>query len=99
MFGLATASRRLVSAAPVARRQMSSVLEGDTGKLGTRIHHAMTTGLAVLTPVYMLTPDSYTDGALSKAFGVLLSVSISAHSWIGLNYVCRDYVPKVRTTK
>ena len=98
MFALAPTSRRLVAraASPAARRRMSSALEGDTGALGTRIHHAMTTGLAFFTPLYMLTPDSYTDGALSKTFGLLLSVNISAHSWIGLNYVCRDYVPKVR---
>ena len=81
-----------------ARRHMSSVLEGDTGKVGTKMHHGLSTGLAVLAPVYMLTPDSITDGAVSKAFGVLLSVSIAAHSWIGLNYVCRDYVPKVRSS-
>ena len=55
----------------------------------------MTTGLAIFTPLYMLTPDSYTDGAISKTIGLLLSVNISAHSWIGLNYVCRDYVPKI----
>lgn len=75
---------------------MSSVLEGDTGKIGTKIHHGLSTALAVFTPLYMLTPDSMTDGALSKTFGLLLSVNITAHSWIGLNYVCRDYVPKVR---
>mmetsp|Transcript_28153 Transcript_28153/g.40317 ORF Transcript_28153/g.40317 Transcript_28153/m.40317 type:complete len:91 (-) Transcript_28153:403-675(-) len=36
-----------------------------------------------------------TAGAFDKAFGVLLSANIAAHSWIGLNYVARDYVPKV----
>ena len=77
------------------RRNMSSVLESDTGVLGTRIHHHMTTLLAVLTPFYFLTPDSYTDGAASRTFGFLLSINVTAHSWIGLNYVARDYVPKV----
>jgi len=92
MFALAPTSRQLVAkASPTTRRRMSSVLEGDTGAIGTRIHHAMTTGLAIFTPLYMLTPDSYTDGAISKTIGLLLSVNITAHSWIGLNYVCRDY--------
>ena len=27
--------------------------------------------------------------------GTLLAVNIGAHSWIGLNYVVTDYVPKV----
>ena len=31
---------------------------------------------------------------VDKTFGILLSGAISAHSWIGLNYVATDYVPK-----
>lgn len=97
MFTLATPPfRRRLAASSATRRSMSSVLEGDTGKIGTKIHHGLSTGLAVLTPLYMFTPDSMTDGTLSKMFGLLLTVNITAHSWIGLNYVCRDYVPKVR---
>ena len=95
MFTLATPASRRLAVSSRTRRHMSSVLEGDTGKIGTKIHHGLSTGLAVLTPLYMLTPDSMTDGTLSKAFGLLLTVNITAHSWIGLNYVCRDYVPKV----
>jgi hypothetical protein len=94
MHGLFRSSRRLAQQG-VARRQMSSALEGDAGTMGTRIHHGVTSGLAVLTPLYFLTPDSYTDGKVSKAFGLFLSATIAAHSWIGLNYVCRDYVPKI----
>ena len=96
MFTLATLPSRRLAASSATRRNMSSVLEGDTGKIGTKIHHGLSTGLAVLTPLYMFTPDSMTDGTLSKMFGLLLTVNITAHSWIGLNYVCRDYVPKVR---
>ena len=70
-------------------------LEGDAGALATRAHHAMTVSLAVLTPIYFAVPDSYTDGALNKTFGVFLTANITAHSWIGLNYVATDYVPKV----
>lgn len=73
----------------------TSILESDTGALGTRIHHHMTSLLGVLTPVYFLTPDNYTDGFFSRTVGLMLSVNIAAHSWIGLNYVARDYVPKV----
>jgi succinate dehydrogenase hydrophobic anchor subunit len=51
--------------------------------------------LVVLTPAYFLVPDSYTDGFASRAFGLILSANITAHSWIGLNYVATDYVPKI----
>lgn len=43
----------------------------------------------------MFTPDSYTDGMIDKAWGVLVATTISAHSWIGMNYVATDYVPKI----
>ncbi len=35
------------------------------------------------------------NGAVDKSVGLLLAINVSAHSWIGLNYVVTDYVPKV----
>jgi succinate dehydrogenase hydrophobic anchor subunit len=84
-----TTARRLLSA------KAPAPLEADSGGLATHVHHAMTIGLAVLTPIYFIVPDSYTDSAVNKAFGVFLSANFAAHSWIGLNYVATDYVPKV----
>jgi CybS, succinate dehydrogenase cytochrome B small subunit len=96
MFRLVGSSQSLGQARRlVARHRPMSSLEGDAGTVGTRIYHGTTLGLTVLTPLYFLTPDSFTDGYISKSFGLLLSAGISAHSWIGLNYVCRDYVPKI----
>jgi succinate dehydrogenase hydrophobic anchor subunit len=97
---LSTASKRVVrqssrSKSSSAGTSGPSVLEGDAGKLATRVHHAMTTSLAVLTPVVFLIPDSYTDGVVNKSLGVFLSANIAAHSWVGLNYVATDYVPKI----
>jgi CybS, succinate dehydrogenase cytochrome B small subunit len=77
------------------RFSSSPYLEGDVGNAGIKVHHALQKGLAIMAPIYFLTPDRYTDGIISKTFGILLSTSISIHSWIGLNYVCRDYVPKI----
>lgn len=71
-----------------------NALEADAGALATRVHHTMTLSLAVLTPVYFLIPDPQ-SGFFGKMFGVLLTANITAHSWIGLNYVCTDYVPKI----
>ena len=83
----------------IARRNLSdrpsSALAGDTGRKATHIHHAMTSFLAVATPIVMFTPDSYTDGIINKGFGMLVATTVSAHSWIGMNYVATDYVPKI----
>jgi CybS, succinate dehydrogenase cytochrome B small subunit len=73
----------------------SPYLEGDIGNAGTKIHHTLQRALAIMAPLYFLTPSRYTDGVISKTFGLFLSTSISIHAWIGLNYVCRDYVPKI----
>ena len=83
-------SRRLLSTKP-----SSSPLNADSGNIGTHVHHNLSMGLAVLAPIWFLMPDSYSDGFTGKGFGVLLAGNISAHSWIGLNYVATDYVPKV----
>jgi len=85
-----TISRRLLSTKP-----SSSPLNGDSGNIGTHVHHNLSMGLAVLAPIWFLMPDSYSDGIIDKGFGVLLAGNISAHSWIGLNYVATDYVPKI----
>lgn len=72
-----------------------SWLEGDRGTLGTKIYHSMNLVLAAMVPVYFLTPERYTNGYISKTIGFLMATSISLHTYIGLNYVCRDYVPKI----
>lgn len=96
---LAVQSTRRVALAAPAKRQPQSTkagpLEADSGPLATRVHHAISLSLAVLTPAYFLVPDAASDGMFGKAFGVALSTTIAAHSWIGMNYVVTDYVPKV----
>ena len=97
---LRSSTTRLISrAAAASRKKFSSSspgpLEADSGPLATHVFHTFTLSLAVLAPAYLLVPDSYTDGFFNKAFGVLLTANITAHSWIGLNYVATDYVPKV----
>jgi succinate dehydrogenase hydrophobic anchor subunit len=83
------------AAASTRRKFASGPLEADSGVLATHVHHALSTALIGLTPAYFLVPESYTDGIFNKVFGVGLSATIAAHSWIGLNYVATDYVPKV----
>jgi len=76
----------------------NTLLEGDAGSIGTHLHHKMTTFLAVATPIYFLAPDSLLSSAGSlpdKVLGVAIAVNVSAHSWVGLNYVVTDYVPKI----
>ena len=72
-----------------------SWLEGDIGTLGTKIYHSLNLGLAVMVPIYFITPERYANGYINKTVGFLMATGISVHSFIGLNYVCRDYVPKL----
>eukprot|EP00545_Synedropsis_sp_CCMP1620_P014521 CAMPEP_0119016356 /NCGR_PEP_ID=MMETSP1176-20130426/12414_1 /TAXON_ID=265551 /ORGANISM="Synedropsis recta cf, Strain CCMP1620" /LENGTH=141 /DNA_ID=CAMNT_0006969731 /DNA_START=69 /DNA_END=494 /DNA_ORIENTATION=- len=89
------------SAAPLARRgirQLSnkshSPLEGDSGALATHVYHGMTTFLVGATPLYFLIPTTG-FGVVDPVFGTALAVAIAGHSWVGLNYVATDYVPKI----
>lgn len=85
-----TTCRRLLS-----DKSSSNPLNADSGNIGTKVHHNLSMSLALLSPIWFLMPDSYSDGFVDKGFGVLLAGNISAHSWIGLNYVATDYVPKI----
>jgi succinate dehydrogenase hydrophobic anchor subunit len=93
---LAVRSTRRVTLAAPAKMQPQSTkagpLEADSGPLATRVHHTMSLSLAILAPAYFMAPD---DGMFGKVFGVALSTNIAAHSWIGMNYVVTDYVPKI----
>ena len=70
-------------------------LQGDSGNIATHIHHKMTSFLAAATPIYFLAPDNLISGSVDKGIGMLLAINVAGHSWIGLNYVVTDYVPKV----
>jgi len=72
----------------------SSLLAGDTGTKATHLHHKLTTALALATPLYLLAPLS-ADSIINKAFGLGIATVTAGHSWIGLNYVATDYVPKI----
>ena len=94
------ARRSVANATATAKRRALSTkspgpLDGDAGAAATHAHHAMTTFLVVATPAVFMVPDSWTDGFVDKAFGILVAANVSAHSWVGLNYVVTDYVPKV----
>mmetsp|Transcript_2125 Transcript_2125/g.3170 ORF Transcript_2125/g.3170 Transcript_2125/m.3170 type:complete len:156 (+) Transcript_2125:56-523(+) len=81
-----------------AKRSLSSkpsILAADQGAAATHVHHAMTTFLVVATPVVFMMPENAADGIIDKAFGIAFSATAAAHSWVGLNYVAADYVPKV----
>ena len=101
-------SRRTKSTQAPSQSQSSSSsnvnpLQGDSGNIATHIHHKMTTFLAIATPLYLLIPFNDNDGGnnntstslTNKAFGTMLAINFSAHSWIGLNYVVTDYIPKI----
>lgn len=74
-----------------------SPLEADTGRFGTHQHHHLTTFLLLVSPVYALAPlDDFGSGqAVRKMVDGVLACTITVHSWVGLNYVASDYVPKI----
>ena len=96
----AAARRTLTSSTKPASASASSpspsLLAGDAGHKATHLHHHMTTLLVFATPLYIFAlPDSYTNSIVDKGCGLVIASTISAHSWIGLNYVATDYVPKI----
>ena len=98
MLRLAQATR-LAPPRIAARRQLSnkgaSPLEADYGPLATHVYHKLTFFQALAAPLYFLVPDRWTDSTMNKAYGLLLSATFAFHSWMGMNYVATDYVPKL----
>mmetsp|Transcript_29062 Transcript_29062/g.43915 ORF Transcript_29062/g.43915 Transcript_29062/m.43915 type:complete len:144 (+) Transcript_29062:185-616(+) len=88
IFATPTITRRCLSTSSSAK---PSLLAGDAGPLATHTYHTMNTVLMGATPLYFLLP---TGGFVDKAFGSVLAVTIAGHSWVGMNYVITDYVPK-----
>merc|ERR1711965_298959 len=71
-----------------------TILAEDTGPFSTHVYHKLTPLLALGTPIYLFGPTESMP-MLEKTFSLALSGTIAMHSWIGLNYVATDYVPKV----
>jgi hypothetical protein len=54
----------------------------------------MTTFLVGATPLYFLIPmEGF--GVLDPVFGTVVAAAVAGHSWVGLNYIATDYVPKI----
>ena len=83
--------RAAVDAIRMSSRGKSSAA-GDEGFVGTKLHHHANTVLAVLFPMAILGTDA--DSDFGKGIGLLTAGYISMHSYIGLNYVVTDYIPK-----
>lgn len=96
-YAATQASTRGVTAMKSATRKLSDSSahkwgQGDTGTLATRGHHAMILALTGLAPVWWVLPE---ESSISRGLGVLLSANVAAHTYIGMNYVATDYVPKI----
>jgi succinate dehydrogenase hydrophobic anchor subunit len=75
--------------------KVKSPLEAEGGPLATHINHKFSQFLAVAAPLVFILPDSWTDGIVNKVFGLSVAVTVAAHSWVGLNAIASDYVPKL----
>ena len=89
-----SAKRRALSSSSNTSSSSSSLLAGDAGTKATHLHHKLTTALAFATPLYLLAPLSDAS-MINKAFGLGIATVTAGHSWIGLNYVATDYMPKI----
>mmetsp|Transcript_16970 Transcript_16970/g.35454 ORF Transcript_16970/g.35454 Transcript_16970/m.35454 type:complete len:139 (-) Transcript_16970:166-582(-) len=86
---VARAMAQARSAAP-ARRNLSSIIDADSGKLATQGYHYTSMALIPLTPLaFVLSPSSY-----CLPVDLALGVVIPLHAHIGMNYVMTDYVKK-----
>jgi len=70
-----------------------SVLEADAGAFATRVHHSLSVGLGLGLPLYLCLPESWTVSHTFTGLGV--ATATAGHSWIAMNYVLTDYVPKI----
>mmetsp|Transcript_27856 Transcript_27856/g.61529 ORF Transcript_27856/g.61529 Transcript_27856/m.61529 type:complete len:139 (+) Transcript_27856:36-452(+) len=67
-----------------------SLLNADSGSIGTKFHHLANVLLLGLFPVAVISGPSMVSLPIDLALGVL----VPAHAHIGINYVISDYVPK-----
>lgn len=58
--------------------------------MANRVYHAGSLALAVVTPVAFLVPAS----PLSMPLDVAIAALVPYHSYVAMNYVVSDYVPK-----
>jgi len=98
----AVRSNTLLLRSKTTGRPSMGVLVGDAGPFATHVYHVMNTFLIGAAPIYFILPApkagegySTVSAVFDKVFGALLSITLASHSWVGMNYVCTDYVPKI----
>ena len=69
---------------------MQSIVEADTGAVGTKYYHLSNTALLVAAPLALLVSPS----PLTFPIDLFLGVAFPLHAHIGFNYIISDYVPK-----
>ena len=69
---------------------MQSLIEADTGAVGTKFYHLSNSALLITAPLaFFLSPS-----ILSFPLDLFLGVVFPLHAHIGFNYIISDYVPK-----
>lgn len=69
---------------------IQSLVEADSGTIGTKFYHLSNTTLLVAAPLaFFLSPS-----ILSFPLDLFLGVVFPLHAHIGFNYIISDYVPK-----
>jgi len=69
---------------------LQSLVEADTGAVGTKFYHLSNSALLIAAPLaFFLSPS-----ILSFPLDLFLGVVFPLHAHIGFNYIISDYVPK-----
>jgi len=99
---LINTTQRWKATASSSRRPSPGVLVGDAGPLATHAYHVINTFLIGAAPIYFLLPapkegegNSTISSVFDRIFGSMLAMTLAGHSWVGMNYVATDYVPKI----
>lgn len=69
---------------------VQSLVEADTGAVGTKYYHLGSTALLVAAPLALIASPS----VLSFPIDLFLGVAFPLHGHVGFNYIITDYVPK-----
>jgi succinate dehydrogenase (ubiquinone) membrane anchor subunit len=69
---------------------VQSLVEADSGAVGTKFYHLSNTALLVAAPLALFLSPS----PLTFPVDLFLGVAFPVHGHIGINYIISDYVPR-----
>ncbi|EWM21298.1 succinate dehydrogenase subunit 4 [Nannochloropsis gaditana] len=81
---------RCISTGQPKKVNVQSLVEADSGAVGTKFYHLSNTALLVAAPLALFLSPS----PLTFPLDLFLGVAFPVHGHIGINYIISDYVPR-----